>query len=154
MIPSASTVPAAPAAAISPWGGRSNDRCDDDTAWYGFLDVKGSDGNIAQSRSEKINNNASSDDEMISSKINNGRNFSSAPDAAASIADTVSGSGGGGDQNYVGSLAQDGVDNDWGSWGGRTTSRSPVISPGLTPLRGRSRRGWWRRRRDKFPVET
>lgn len=34
------------------------------------------------------------------------------------------------------------------------TSRSPSGSPGLTPLRGRSRRGWWRRRRESYPTGT
>lgn len=58
---------------------------------------------------------------------------------------------GNGDNDDTGRCA--GAGRDVGGDGMRTprTSRSPAGSPGLTPLRGRSRRGWWRRRRDSYP---
>lgn len=152
---SASTAATAPAAPTH-WGEGGDNG--DDEACCGSPEVEGLGGIITGQSSSGENTNEGSDG--TSGKTNKILNPSSAPDAAASVAGTGGGRGGSGDsgdQGYMGSLSP-GVDDGWGSWDGagrRTpprTSRSPASSPGLTPLRGRSRRGWWRRRRDKYPT--
>lgn len=152
------TAPTAPAAPAAPtrWG-EGSDGCDD-AACSGFSEVEGWDGVIYQSSSEEKRNES----DWVSSKIIKGRNSSTAPDASAGTDTGGDSGGGGGHQSYMGFLSP-GVDTGWGARGGAEHSssgtpprnrRSPASSPGLTPLRGRRRRGWWRRRRDKYPTEN
>lgn len=126
-----------------------------EAACCGFLEVEDLEDVIGQSCCSKNKTKGDSSDGACS-KTNESRNSSTAADASAlATDDTTSGdggcSGGGGDLSPS-------VDDGRGAWSGtghRTpprTSRSPAGSPGLTPLRGRSRRGWWRRRRDKYPT--
>lgn len=144
--------PAEPAAPAAP-GGEESDDCDD-VAWYGFLEIEGLEAVTGQSSSKNKRNKCR---DGIRSKTNKKIGHSSTTADAVALATDTGGSSGGGVQGYSNFLSPSGDDGS-GVWDGtkqRTpprTSRSPAGSPGLTPLRGRSRRGWWRRRRDKYPT--
>lgn len=145
------SVSKAPTAPAGPVGWSEGDGCNY-AAYHGCEEAEGLEGVKGQNSS---NGKMDENNDGISSRTNKGRISLNAPDATALAADTGGGSGGG--QSRV--VSPD-VDNGWEAWNGGghgippRTSRSPARSPGLTPLRGRSRRGWWRRRRDSYPTDN